>query len=51
MFNILEDGNCERHHRVDELLNAQTHDPSEGFRQELAKALDYLGAGDADLGA
>lgn len=30
---------------------AQTHDPSEGFRQELAKALDYLGAGDADLGA
>ena len=30
---------------------ARTHDPSEGFRQELAKALAYLGVEDADLGS
>jgi len=39
----------------DELLRAarwaRTHDPSEGFRQELTKALAYLGVGDADLGS
>jgi len=39
---------------ADELLQAarwpRTHDPSEGFRQELTQALAYLGAEDADLG-
>lgn len=39
----------------DELLQAarwtQTHDRSEGFREELAKALAYLGVEDADLGS
>ncbi|MGH2920954.1 MAG: DUF6036 family nucleotidyltransferase [Gaiellaceae bacterium] len=39
----------------DELLMASrwaiTHDPSEGFRQELLRVLAYLGVEDADLGA
>lgn len=30
---------------------ACTHDPSEGFRQELSRALRYLGLENADLGA
>jgi len=30
---------------------AITHDPSEGFRQELLRVLAYLGVEDADLGA
>ncbi len=30
---------------------ALTHDPSEGFRQELEAALRHLGVEDADLGA
>jgi len=30
---------------------ARAHDPSEGFRQELAKALAYFGVEDADLGS
>lgn len=39
----------------EELLQAArwstTHDPSDGFRQELLAALKYLGVEDADLGA
>lgn len=39
---------------ADELLQAarwaRTHDPSEGFRQELTSALAHLGVEDADLG-
>jgi len=39
----------------EELLQAarwsRTHDPSDGFRQELLAALGYLGVEDADLGA
>jgi hypothetical protein len=38
----------------DELLAAarwtQTHDPSEGFREQLVAALSYLGVQDVDLG-
>jgi len=30
---------------------ALTHDPSEGFRQELEAALAHLGLADVDLGA
>jgi hypothetical protein len=30
---------------------AITHDPSEGFRQEVLRVLVYLGVEDADLGA
>jgi hypothetical protein len=39
----------------EELLQAarwtRTHDPSAGFREMLARALDYLGVKDVDLGA
>ena len=39
----------------DELIEAArwaiTHDPSEGFHEELLRALSYLGVEDADLGA
>jgi len=39
----------------EELLKAArwstTHDPSDGFRQELLATLEYLGVEDADLGA